>query len=171
MTDVPAKMPRQLLRLTDKYTVGLIVYAGVSVVSALFEWLTFFLALAIVNPFASSLAGFVSATGLNFVLCHLFVFRSSRTWLRELCLVVVMSGAAFGANFLVFVYLYTVADITVAYAKIIGTCSGFVFNYAIRQFYIFSRVSRFPAVSRIFNRNTAVNAAAAPDARNQAGML
>jgi putative flippase GtrA len=98
------------------------------------------------------LAGFVAATSLNYILSHFLAFRSTRGYLQEFILVLAMSGLAFAVNFLVFYLLYAIADVHVIYAKVIGTCSGFVFNYAIRQFYIFSRISRFPSVSQLTKR-------------------
>lgn len=142
------------VRLTDKYGIGFFVYGGVSVVSALSEWLIFVLALSSVGPVIASLAGFVGATCLNYVLSHYFAFRSTRPFLQEFALVMFMSGLAFIANFLVFYFLYTNADVHVLFAKIIGTCSGFFFNYAARQFYVFSRVPRFPSVSHLMKHES-----------------
>jgi putative flippase GtrA len=139
-------------RLANQYGLGLVVYGGVSVVSALTEWVIFISSLPVAGPVGAALIGFICATGVNFVLSRFLAFRSKRPLLEELYLVATMSTVAFAANFAVFYLLFTTAGLHVLYAKVIGTCAGFAFNYTLRQFYIFSRTSRFPALSKLIDR-------------------
>jgi putative flippase GtrA len=145
-------MRESVTRLANRYGIGFFVYCGVSVVSALCEWSIFIACLAFAGPVGASVIGFICATGVNFVLSHFLAFRSKRPLLEELFLLAAMSTVAFAANFTVFYLLFTMAGLYVVYAKIIGTCAGFAFNYTLRQFYIFSRISRFPAISKLIDR-------------------
>jgi putative flippase GtrA len=150
-------MRESLTRLANRYGIGFFVYCGVSVVSALCEWSVFMACLRVAGPVVASVIGFVCATGVNFVLSHFLAFRSKRPLAEELFLVATMSTVAFAANFATFYLLFTLAGLDVLYAKIIGTCAGFVFNYTLRQFYIFSRISRFPAISRLIDRGARID--------------
>jgi len=145
-------MRETVTRLANQYGIGLVVYGGVSVVSALSEWTIFIASLSSAGPVGAALIGFACATGVNFVLSHFVAFRSKRPLLEELVLVATMSSVAFAANFAVFYLLFAMAGLYVLYAKVIGTCAGFAFNYTLRQFFIFSRVSRFPALSKLIDR-------------------
>jgi putative flippase GtrA len=138
-----------LVRFTNAYSIGLFVYFGIALVSALTEWGGFIAALRFAAPLPAATAGFILATLLNFVLSRRFAFRSKRTLSAEFVLVVAMSAVAFTGNILLFYVLYAVAEVNMIMAKILGTCFGFVFNYAFRQFFIFSHVSRFLPVSQI----------------------
>jgi putative flippase GtrA len=138
-----------VVRFTNTYSIGLFVYFGVALISALTEWGTFVAALRFVAPLSAAAAGFILATLVNFVLSRRFAFRSKRTLLAEFVLVMGMSAWAFAGNISVFYVLYAVAEVNVIVAKILGTCFGFVFNYAFRQFFIFSHVSRLLPVSQI----------------------
>jgi putative flippase GtrA len=137
----------RLLRKADTYSGSFVAYAGVSVVSALTEWLTFALALAAFGPLAAAACGFMVATLLNFVLSRYLAFRSVRPLLQDLVLVYAMSGVAFVANIGVFYLLYSRFAISLLYAKVLGTCAGFVFNYLFRQFFIFSPIPRIAPIA------------------------
>jgi putative flippase GtrA len=150
-------MRESVTRLANQYGIGLVVYGGVSVVSAVSEWLIFIASLSFAGPVGASLIGFLGATAVNFVLSHFMAFRSNRPVLQALVLVFTMSAVAFVANFAIFYVLFTFAGVHVIYAKIIGTCAGFGFNYAVRQFFIFSRISRFPAISKLIDRNARID--------------
>jgi putative flippase GtrA len=146
-----------LTAFADRYGYSLIAYGCVSVVSALAEWLSFYFALSWFEPARAAAIGFVIATALNFFLSHHFAFRSKRSYWNEVLLVIGMSTAAFVANFSLFYVLYALAGVNVLYAKIIGTCFGFAFNYTVRQFMIFSRVPRFGPVSRLLKGETRIH--------------
>jgi putative flippase GtrA len=62
-------------------------------------------------------------------------------------LVIAMSALAFVANFLCFIALYHYANVSVLAAKISGTFVGFGFNYLVRQFFIFSNIPLYKAVT------------------------
>jgi len=138
-----------LVRISNTYGIGLIVYFGIALVSALMEWGSFVAALRFLDPLPAAAVGFILATLLNFVLSRRFAFRSKRTLSADFVLVMGMSSVAFTANILVFYVLYAFAGVNLIVAKVLGTCFGFVFNYAFRQFFIFSHVSRFLRVSEI----------------------
>jgi putative flippase GtrA len=74
-------------------------------------------------------------------------FHSRHSFSKEFILVFGLSSVAYVGNIGAFYLLYAFATINLIVAKILGTCFGFVFNYAARQFFVFSRVSRFVAVS------------------------
>jgi putative flippase GtrA len=138
-----------VVRLTNTYSIGLFVYFGIALISALTEWGTFVAALRFVAPLSAATAGFILSTLVNFVLSRRYAFRSKRTLSAEFVLVMGMSAWAFAGNISVFYVLYAVAEVNMIVAKILGTCFGFVFNYLFRQFFIFSHVSRFVPVSQI----------------------
>jgi putative flippase GtrA len=136
-----------ILTNLNRYSVGLVAYFGVAIVSAAVEWGTFSLTLPIIGPIASAFAGFFVATLINFALSRRFVFRSKRPVYNELILVFLFSMAAFSVNFAVYIALFAQFGFNVFAAKVIGTGSGFIFNYGIRQFFIFSRRSPFAPLS------------------------
>jgi putative flippase GtrA len=131
----------------DKYALTLLAYGTVSVASALTEWASFIAALPLVGAVLAALTGFFTATILNSILSHFFVFRSRRSFIEEFVLIFGMGALVFAGNFLLFYILYAFAAVSPLYAKILGTCFGFVFNYAIRQLFIFSRFPRFARIS------------------------
>lgn len=141
--------------MLNTYGIGLFAYFGVAIVSALMEWASFIAALEFFSPVPAAIAGFLLATIVNFVLSRRYVFRSKRSLSAEFILVIGMSTVAFTANIFLFYVLYAFFSINLIVAKIMGTCFGFAFNYAFRQFFIFSRLSRFTSVSEILRgKNT-----------------
>jgi putative flippase GtrA len=142
----------QWARLVDRYGVGLLVYGGVSVASALVEWASFLLALPWLGPIAAAFVGFFVATSVNFALSRRFAFRSVRSASTELLLVLMMSAAAFAVNFAAFVLVFRFAGVDVFVAKVCGTAFGFAINYVARQFLVFSRLPRFRPVSALFGK-------------------
>ena len=142
-------MIRFFAAIIDRYSPSLIAYGCVSVASALTEWLTFYVALFWLSPAPAALTAFVIATAANFLLSRHFAFRSTRPFWKEFALVMGMSAIPYVGNFALFYLLYATADVNVMLAKILGTCFGFGFNFAIRQFFIFSRVPKFRPASAI----------------------
>jgi putative flippase GtrA len=139
----------RLLRRANTYSGSFVAYVGVSILSALTEWLTFAFALPALGPLPAAGAGFVVATLLNFMLSRYLAFRSIRPLLQDFILVYAMSGVAFVVNIGVFYLLYAHLAIAVFPAKVLGTCAGFAFNYLFRQFFIFSPIPRIAPIAAI----------------------
>src|ERR1019366_10086098 len=91
-----------VVRLTNTYSIGLFVYFGIALISALTEWGTFVAALRFVAPLSAATAGFILSTLVNFVLSRRYAFRSKRTLSAEFVLVMGMSAWAFAGNISVF---------------------------------------------------------------------
>jgi putative flippase GtrA len=134
------------LRVADRYGIGLFVYIGVAIVSAVLEWFSFAACLLVMPPVPASLVGFAVATAGNYLLSRQLAFLSKRPALTELALTIVMSAIAFSVNFLVFYSLFYLGT-QIMVAKVAGTGAGFVFNYLGRQFLIFSSEPRVAPVS------------------------
>lgn len=140
----------KLVRFANAYGTGLIAYMAVAGISAVTEWGTFAIAATAVPPIAAALSGFVAATAINFVLSRAFVFRSRSPWRSELALLVLSSAAVFVWNLAVFYVLYEFFGVHLMIAKIIGTMAGFLLNFAVRQFWIFSPDPRYAPLSKGF---------------------
>ena len=138
-----------LATTVNAYVPSLFAYGCVSVASALVEWVSFYFLLFWLGPPPAALSAFVIATTVNFVLSRHLVFRSTRRYWKEYALVMSMSAVPYVGNFALFYFLYAAADVNVMLAKIVGTCFGFGFNFAIRQFFIFSNVPRFRSATSI----------------------
>lgn len=141
-----------IIRLGDRYGLSVIAYVGIAGLSAATEWMTFYFSLPRVGSISAAFVGFFFGTLANFFLSRGLVFRSRRSAAQDFLLVYVVSGLAFVANFAVYLCLYRGFDVDVMVSKVLGTCCGFVFNYAARQFYVFSRASRFAALSQSLRR-------------------
>jgi putative flippase GtrA len=146
------RMLNRLWVLTDRYGLGFIAYFGVGFASALTEWSAFLISLILMSPEQAALVGFTLATAANFLLSRRFVFVPVHSLIRDLVLVMAVSASAFVLNFVVFYLLYTNGTFPLI-AKMCGTGVGFVFNYALRQFVIFSRNSRLPSISIVLQNN------------------
>ena len=139
---------RSLFWLGNRYALGLIAYAGIAgSLSAATEWICFYVSFQYVGSVTVAFIGFFFGTAANYRLSRGFVFRSQRPALQDLLLIYLASGFAFAANLIVFLALYHGTGIDVIASKAIGTFCGFSLNYLARQFYIFSRQSRFVALS------------------------
>jgi putative flippase GtrA len=146
----PTGSVSKLVSFANAYGTGLIVYTLVACISAAAEWGSFAVALAHMPPIGAALVGFVTATGVNFVLSRHFVFRSRSWWVSELARLVLSSAAVFVCNLAVFYACYAFLAAPLMTAKIAGTTAGFVLNFAARQFWIFSPQPRHAPVSRQF---------------------
>jgi len=149
---------RTLARFANAYGTGLIAYLAVAFVSAATEWGTFAAAATAMPPIQAALVGFVIATGVNFVLSRNFVFRSRSWWVSELALLFLSSAAVFVGNLAVFYVLYEFFDVHLMIAKILGTMAGFVFNFAARQFWVFSPRPRYAPMSEVLGTETLLRA-------------
>jgi len=150
---VRVKTPRRVsgamgtARLLDRYGVGLIAYLCVAIVSAFSEWMSFLACLGLMGPIIAPFVGFFFGTLINFILSGKFVFKSIRPRAYEFFLVFALSGVAFVANFLTYAMLFFYFGLNVLLAKVVGTGSGFLLNYAVRQFCVYSSETFFPSVS------------------------
>lgn len=143
-----------LVKLVDTYSIGLLTYLGVSIISAISEWVTFIVFLHSFTPLWAAVTGFFVATAINFLLSHYLAFRSARPFMEEAFLIFSMSGVAFAGNMLAFFLLLNLTGINIVLAKVLGTCCGFVFNYFVRQFFIFSRIPRVGPISAILKKES-----------------
>jgi putative flippase GtrA len=141
----------RLVKFVNSYGVGFVVYFGIGLVSALTEWAIFALALGVTSPIPAACIGFLVATLVNFGLSRRFAFVSRLGWLHELALVMLASGAVFVWNLAVFYILYRFLFVPIMIAKMTGTLVGFLLNYAVRQFWIFSRSSRYASAATLFD--------------------
>jgi putative flippase GtrA len=146
-------MLERLWEFIDRYGTGFVAYFGVAFASALTEWGAFYISLVLMSPAPSALVGFVVATTVNFLLSRGFVFTPAHSPAREFFLVMATSALVFVANFAAFYLLYATGTSPLV-AKICGTSVGFVFNYAMRQFVIFSRTSPLAPISTIVRFRT-----------------
>ena len=137
----------KLANFANVYSTGLFAYLAVACLSAAAEWGSFAVGLLVAPPIAAALFGFVVATGLNFFLSRLFVFRSRSPWLSEATRLFLVSAAVFVWNLLVFYALYRFAHAPLMAAKVIGTMAGFALNFGARQFWIFSLQPRYAPMS------------------------
>ena len=137
----------KLVGFANAYSMGFLVYLAVACVSVTTEWGTFAIAATILLPIESALLGFVTATGVNFVLSRKYVFQSRSSWSNELALVTLASATVFVWNLAVFYVLYRYLGVHLMIAKMAGTGAGFVLNFAARQFLIFSPTPRYQPIS------------------------
>ena len=145
-------MTSPLLKFSNIYGVGLVVYFGIGLLSALTEWGLFATALLMMPPVPAACAGFLVATNVNFLLSRRLAFTSRLGWFKELSLVMVVSAAVFAWNLALFYFLYKALAVPIMTAKMIGTLVGFVLNYSARQFWIFSRASRYAPALVMFEK-------------------
>lgn len=135
--------PHPIVRFGDRYGPSFVAYVGVAGVSAATEWTTFYASLQYAGDVGAAFVGFLFGTLANFLLSRGLVFRSRRSALQDLLLVYAGSGLAFAVNLAVYLGLYFGVGVDIAASKVLGTCCGFLFNFSVRQFYVFSREPRF----------------------------
>lgn len=139
-------MIRTLSRLPSKYGASFLMYALLGGSCALVEWAVFYGAnrIADLHYITASIFGFLVATAVNYVLSSRFGFRSSgRSALSTIALIYVASLIGLGINLLTMVCLIEWAGMNSLVSKILGTGNAFGWNYAVRQFLIFSTQPRW----------------------------
>ena len=88
---------------------------------------------------SSGIIAFLVSNSLNFVLCKL-IFKSRGIKKRiEFVLVTFASVIALVIDLCTMIIFIDFLNILPLIAKILGTGFAFIFNYAFRQFYIFSK--------------------------------
>ena len=113
--------------------------------SAPIEWTVFFGAVTFLDLHyaAAIFIAFILATFNNWYLSSKLIFRSSgRSTGEEFMLVYLVSGFGLLINFMVTSVSIEVLGMGLMIAKICGTGSAFVWNYAARQFFVFDRNPR-----------------------------
>jgi putative flippase GtrA len=128
---------------TRRYGPTVLLYCAVAIASALTEWLSFFVAARFIAPLAAAIVAFFVATSVNYQLSRGIAFLSKRPRGQEVLLMFLMSAVAFLFNLATFVFWLKFLEFALLTAKIAGTGSGFVMNYAFRQFVVFSREPRY----------------------------
>ncbi|MBF0371194.1 MAG: GtrA family protein [Magnetococcales bacterium] len=129
-----------LWRLVRVYRTNFILYFGVGGVSALLEWSVFWVGITFTphHYLIAAFAGFLLATGLNYILSVRFVFRSGRhTPGYELWLTYLVSALGAAGNFAILALLHEGFDTPLLPAKIAATGCAFLWNFIARQFLVF----------------------------------
>jgi putative flippase GtrA len=126
--------------LVGRHGVALAKYVVIGGVSALVEWSVFWLLLkpAAVHYIAAAVVAFVVATFVNYLLCvsTIFVSKTKSGW-RDAAMVYIASLLALVVNVSTLAILVRQLGLDPMLAKIAGTGSAFLFNFASRQFFIF----------------------------------
>ena len=128
--------------LVGRHAVALAKYFVIGGVSALVEWSVFWLLLrpAAVNYLAAAVVAFLVATFVNYLLCvrTIFVSKTKSGW-KDAAMVYVASLLGLVINVSTLAVLVSQFGIDPMPAKIVGTGSAFLFNFAARQFFIFGQ--------------------------------
>jgi len=128
-----------------RYLPGAVAYLFVGGLSALIEWAVFFGSVTLfdLHYAVAIFVAFVVATFNNWFLSSKLIFRSSgRSTGEEFLLVYLVSGFGLLINFMVTAASIELLGMGLMIAKICGTGSAFVWNYAARQFFVFDRNPR-----------------------------
>ncbi|GEO36996.1 putative flippase GtrA [Skermanella aerolata] len=134
-----------------RYLPGAVGYLFVGGLSALIEWAVFFGAVTFLDlHYAVAIfIAFIVATFNNWYLSSKLIFRSSgRSTGEEFMLVYLVSGFGLLINFIVTSASIEALGMGLMIAKICGTGSAFVWNYAARQFFVFDRNPRLTVRGR-----------------------
>jgi putative flippase GtrA len=134
-----------------RYLPGAVAYLFVGGLSALIEWAVFFGSVTILDLHyaAAIFVAFIVATFNNWYLSSKLIFRSSgRSTGEEFLLVYLVSGFGLLINFMVTATSIELLGLGLMVAKICGTGSAFVWNYAARQFFVFDRIPRLTVRGR-----------------------
>jgi putative flippase GtrA len=138
-------MIRNGIAQVTRYLPGAVAYLFVGGLSALIEWSVFFGAVTFrdLHYAAAIFIAFIVATFNNWYLSSKLIFRSSgRSTGEEFMLVYLVSGFGLVINFMVTSVSIEMLGMGLMIAKICGTGSAFVWNYAARQFFVFDRNPR-----------------------------
>jgi putative flippase GtrA len=144
-------MMRNGIGQVTRYLPGAVAYLLVGGLSALIEWTVFFGAVTFLDLHyaAAIFIAFFVATFNNWYLSSKLIFRSSgRSTGEEFMLVYLVSGFGLLINFMVTSTSIEVLGMGLMIAKICGTGSAFVWNYAARQFFVFDRNPRLTVRGR-----------------------
>ena len=128
--------------LVGRHGVALAKYVVIGGVSALAEWSVFWLLLKVasLHYIAAAIVAFVVATFVNYLLCvrTIFVSKTKSGW-KDAAMVYIASLLALVINVSTLAVLVREFGLDPMLAKIAGTGSAFLFNFASRQFLIFGQ--------------------------------
>jgi len=144
-------MMRNAIIQIPRYLPGAVAYLFVGGLSALIEWAVFFGSVTFLDLHyaAAIFVAFFVATFNNWFLSSKLIFRSSgRSAREEFMLVYLVSGFGLLINFAVTATIIEYLGMALMFAKISGTGSAFVWNYAARQFFVFDRNPRLTMPGR-----------------------
>ena len=120
----------------------IISYLWVGAMATIAEWTAFFLfwnQLSL-NYLAATAFAFVFSTFVNWLLGRLWTFREEKgSIIKELVLIYCASAAGLVFNMLIMFLLVQKLQIYEMLSKMIATAIVFVYNYAIRRFFIYKR--------------------------------
>jgi putative flippase GtrA len=133
---------KKLERLASLYSLAGIAYFGVSVVSALVEWGTFYISFRAVGPYGAAIIAFFMATHANYILSR-EIFNPVREPVFEVIFFYVGSAAAFMSNLAALYIFLEWVGVNPMASKVLGTCAGFGFNFVVRQFFVFDWRPKF----------------------------
>jgi putative flippase GtrA len=142
----------RLFRATYRYRASVVVYLFIGGVSAVINWIVFYMCNAWLqwHYIVAALGAFVVATGINFTLSEKVGFVSGdRSKARLVFGVYVVSTAALFIDIAVLALLFTVLNFNIMAAKVVGTAAAFVVNFGGRQFFVFVRHPRWPSLSSL----------------------
>jgi putative flippase GtrA len=144
-------IPR-LFRATYRYRASVVVYLFIGGVSAVINWIVFYMCNAWLqwHYIMAALGAFVVATGVNFILSERVGFISGgRSKARIMFGVYVVSTAGLFVDIAVLALLFSVLNVNIMAAKVVGTAAAFVVNFGGRQFFVFVRHPRWPSLSSL----------------------
>jgi putative flippase GtrA len=120
------------------YARSVLRYAMIAGGSAGVEWSVFFFCFRFVgSAVLSACVAFLLATLFNYCASRRVGFIPKRPLFEEMWLTYVFSALAFVVNLGMFMLLYASLSFPVMIAKVVGTGTGFLMNFAFRQFLIF----------------------------------
>ena len=134
-------MIKNMIKKLFQYKKFFILYLIAGGFCALVNWYTFYVFNSNmgINYILSGIYAFIISTILNFLLCKI-IFKSRGLKKRIEFLLVTIAGIIAIiidlSTMTLFIKLFNLVPI---YAKILGTGSAFIFNYAFRQFFIFDK--------------------------------
>ena len=135
----------KITRYIAVYYKSFALYFCVGGVCALIDWSTFYLlySWAEITYLMAAFWAFLVATGINYVLSSRLFVTKGKGRAKEVLYVYCASLAAMCVDLSVMMFCIYVLSAVPILSKIIGTGSAFFINYGARQFFIFSKETRF----------------------------
>ncbi len=128
-----------------KYYKSFALYFCVGGFCALIDWGVFYILYSRIKftYLLAAFLAFVIATGVNYFLSSRLFITKGKGRVREAAYVYAASLLAMCVDLSVMMFCIEVLAVIPLLAKIIGTGSAFFINYGARQFFIFSKETRF----------------------------
>jgi putative flippase GtrA len=127
--------------LVKRHGVSLMAYVLIGGASALVEWSVFWVLVRVasVHYLLAAVLAFMVSTFCNYLLCVRTIFVSkTQSSLKDLAAVYAASLLGLAVNLAMLAILAKGFGVNLMLAKIAGTGAAFFFNFASRQFVIFS---------------------------------